>query len=216
MNIETTRGIPHALFWRLHTSYLKNNRYDAEKFLGMLSDYSENTILAEITAIHFNRFLKIKDNIQKGIFGRIYESGFSTPMLEAGKKQPSCQELEFVNKLCTDEGRAKLCTLCELSPKTNFQREYELNEYGRLDLLGKEGRRLVAIEVKVGQAPNSVVSQIDRYRLALELNFCIGIYDTVDAYVLAESFTTYDAIELSRLSVKMIEHKGMIESMRLL
>lgn len=214
MTIE--RGIPHVLFWKLHTAYLKNNRHDAEKFLGMISDYSDNKIHQEITTVHFNRFLKIKSNIQNGIFTRIYGEGTTTPILESSKKQPTCQEIEFVNKVCTPEGKVILCKLCGLSPRASLQREYDLGEYGRLDLYIKDARRAVAIEFKVGCSDSSLISQIDRYRLALELNLCLGLYDVVDVFVAVESFTSYTAIELSRMSVKMIEHKSTISSMRLL
>lgn len=184
----------------------------------MLSDYPDTQIEKEITHTHFLRFLKIRDNILNNQFGRLYGNGYNVPELATvyAPIQKSCEEKEFCKKLSTKEGREKLSSILSITQDFSLLSEFELGHYGRLDLLGKSVRTVFAIECKVGLAPNSLVSQIDRYRLALELNMNLGLYDEVKAYVVSERFTTYEAIELSRLSVNMIEHSGTIQSLKVL
>ena len=66
----------------------------------------------------------------------------------------------------------------------------------------------------MGSAPADVVSQIDRYRLASELDMCMGLHDDVKAVVVAESFPHYVAVELSRLSVTMVTHDGSPQGLK--
>jgi hypothetical protein len=84
------------------------------------------------------------------------------------------------------------------------------------DFLVREGRTHHVIEVKAGGTPSDVVSQIDRYRIGSELEMTMGLHDRVTATVIAERFSPYVAMELSRLSVRMVTHCGTPESLRLL
>lgn len=208
----------HAIYWKLHAKYLTNQREEANRLLGMLSDYTDSQIEKEITEPHYRRFLKIRENISNKQYGRLYGAGYDAPVLPyfVAPIEKSCQEKEFCKKLFSKDGVDKLSSTLEIPQGLSLLSEVELGNYGRLDLLGKVARTVFAIEVKVGKAPNSLVSQIDRYRLALELDMTLGMYDEVKAYVVAEQFTNYEAIELSRLAVNMIEHAGTIESLRLL
>lgn len=216
--VKRYRGIAHALYWKLHSNYLNHKQTESDRFAGMLSEYSDEIILQEIGEIHFKRYNQIRENIKRHSYGRIYATGQTAPILRQTFTRPekSCKEKEFCDILSSKEGRAKLSELLKLSQSCSILREFELQEYGRVDLLVRDGRKVFPIEVKVGLAPNSLVSQIDRYRLALELDMCCGLHDCVEAYVMAEMFTSYEAIELSRLSVGMIEHNGTLASMKVL
>lgn len=211
------RGIVDALYWRLHTAYLKNYRQDAERFLAMLDDEtggSADPIEREVGFIHAERLRKIKDRMVSGSFGRIYGDGDGVDLMDlsppAAKK--TCNERDF----CRDLLRSKDKFLSTLGIEfwADVVCEVDLAPYGRCDFLVTEGRKTNVIEVKMGESPPAVVSQIDRYRLALELDMCLGLYDEVSAYVLAESFSPYVAGELSRLDVAMVEHKGTPGSLR--
>lgn len=207
----------HAIYWKLHTSYLKNNRKDVEKYTGMLSEYPDEQIRKEITEVHFDRLIKIRDNITRGIYGRLHGDSFTTPITTTiVNKERSGLEKEFCNQLVTSLAQRKLAELMHIQGKFGVCREYDLSPYGRLDFLFREGRRLCALEVKMGKAPNSLVSQIDRYKIALELEMCKGLVDRVDAYVLAESYTQYEMSELSRMGIRMMEHRGTVESLRII
>ena len=217
MTNSQKRQIAHCLYWKLHTAYLKNNRHDSNKFFGMLNEYPDCDILKEIDEPHFERYKTIRTNIQNGIYGRIHGSGFETPEIPlVFSKDKSGSEKEFCDKLWSKEGRIKLSNLLNLSKNATILREYEIDSFGRLDFLIRDGRRISIIEVKMGQSPYSLVSQIDKYRLAVELDMCYGLYDYVNAYTIAESYTSYEAIELSRASVKILEHKGTLESLRII
>ena len=73
------RGVIDALFWKLHTSYLKNNHKDAKYFLENLNSYDNKSILNEIGEIHFERFTKIRKNIDNSNFQRL--QNISTPTI---------------------------------------------------------------------------------------------------------------------------------------
>lgn len=215
---KRNRGIADAIFWKLHANYLRNNQEEARRFAGMLSEYEPEKIREEIGEIHFKRYNVIQDNISRGLYGRIYFSGNTAPFIKTSytPQEKTCKEKEFCDILVSTEGRKKLSELLQFSQSFSILREFELGEFGRVDLLVRSDRKVFPVEVKMGEAPNSLVSQIDRYRLALELDMVWGLYDEVEAVVLAERFTPYEAIELSRLSVKMVEHNGTIASMKVL
>jgi hypothetical protein len=211
------RGEIHAIYWKMHTSYLKNNRDTAKLFFGMLSSYSDYEILNEIGLVHYNRFEIIRKNIENNMFGRLNGNGYTTPDdITTYKKEKTIKEKDFCKLLYSKTGSRFLAELvgADLNSYTILN-EFELGDYGRLDFLIKSGRKVYAIEVKTGEAPSSLVSQIDKYRLALELSMNFGLYDEVQAFVVAEAFPVYVTGELSRLSIELIEHKGTLETLKL-
>ncbi len=210
------RGLIDAIFWKLHTSYLRNERKSADMFLGMLEDEGKrSSIKDEIGQIHYARFELIQANIQNGSYGRLYGYGFETPYIDPfTNKEASGDEAEFHKKLITKSGRQCLYDCLNIDFWAGMLHEVEMDPYGRCDFVIREGRTTYAIECKMGEAKSAVVGQIDKYRLALELEMSMGMSDRVIAVVVAETFTPYVAGELSRLSVRMIQHNGQPESLK--
>ena len=209
------KGIAHALYWRLHTSFLKNDRKRAIATLGMLEDEMKRSSLQdEIGEIHFERFERIRSLMAHGEFGRLYGVGFDLPPAEAClNAENETSEKEFHGALMTKEGREKLLSCLGIQPNAMIGHELDMMPYGRCDVVIREGRTIHAVELKK-EAKSSVVSQIDKYRLGLELEMANGLHDRVNAVVIAESFSPYVAGELSRLSVQMVKHDGTPESLR--
>lgn len=209
------KGIIDAIFWKLHASYLKNDRKTADLMLGMIEDEGKRASIKEALGKHFDRYEIIKFNIQNKQYGRIYGQGTDTPEIDPfGNKESDGKEAEFHKKLMSKEGRQKLFNCLGIEFWATMVHELEMDPYGRCDFLIREGRELTVCEVKMGSAKSSVVSQIDKYRLAMELDFCLGLHEKVNAVVIAETFSPYVATELSRLSVQMVQHSGEPESLR--
>lgn len=209
---HSMRGLLHALYWRLHAAYLRNQREESLRFLGFIDSEikGNNSLLGnEIGVKHLTRFMMIKDRIKNNDFSRLYGQGKAIPTLGAfPKTDRSGSEREFCRTLMTRSFRETLFGVVDLPNNTSMVPELVMEEFGRVDFLLRQGRSWGVLEVKMGEAPDSVVSQIDRYRMAMELDMCHGLHDEVFAIVCAESFPSYVATELSRLSVMMVEHQG--------
>ena len=208
------RGIIDAIWWKLHTAFLKNERRTADLMLGMIEDEGKrSSIKDELGPIHFSRFELIQTNIHNGSYGRLYGYGFDVPDLEPTFiKESTIEEADFHLKIIS--GRKILFDLMGIDKNSTMLHEIDLGPYGRCDFIIKEGRTHYVVEIKMGQAKHSVVSQIDKYRTATELDMCFGLHDKVNAIVIAESFSPYVASELSRLSVEMIKHDGTAEGLK--
>lgn len=211
----------HAIYWKLHASFLRNDRKNAEKFLSMLDDEVRSIGLLggerlreEIGDAHVLRYEKIRQRMAIGEFGRLYGQGTSAPELPQlnFKPEPSLPEKEFHRKLRAPEGKAALLRAMGAMDWAEMIPEVDMAPFGRCDFVVREGRRVHVVEIKVGQAPASVVSQIDKYRLCSELEMCMGLHDEVMAVVVAESFPNYVTTELSRMSVSMLTHRGTVDS----
>jgi hypothetical protein len=212
-----SRGILDALFWRLHTSYLLNDRTGSEKFLSLLVDEqinSSSSLRYEIGENNWTRYLKIKANIENGSFARLYGSGMGVPSDFFESCEMEKGESEFHTELTSNP--AALFSLIDVPMDAISVHELEMAEYGRCDFLFRHGKTVTVVEVKMGDAPTSVVSQIDKYRLGLELDMCLNLYDRVRGFVLAGGFGPYVASELSRVDVGMIVHRGKPDELRLL
>lgn len=212
------KGRLDAIYWRLHTYYLRNEREDALRFLKLFEDEDKKTPkVFDIDEIHRGRFKKIKEGILNGSFSRLYGSGTSVSNLDFSyiNSEKSGKEKDFCWELIKADGLEKLCDIIGCTYLfTNVVSELNMDPYGRCDLVLKEGRSMYVVEVKMGSAPSSVVSQIDKYRLCMELDMCRGLYDEVFAFVLAENYPSYVSLELSRLDVGMIEHKGSPDTLK--
>jgi hypothetical protein len=204
--------IVNALYWYLHTSYLYNNRERAEKFATLMDVEIEKTGVTAKTALgytHFGRYLKIRDNMDRGFYGRLSLSGYSTPShgISSIKHAKSDKEKKFCRSLL--KRKKEILELVE-SPDGSMTPEFNLKPFGRCDFvsLDRNIRVSTAIEVKMGDAPSSVVSQIDKYMVALELDMIKQTHDEVRGFVIAESFSYQVATELARMGVGMIEHSN--------
>jgi hypothetical protein len=201
------KGILDAIYWRLHTNYLLNEREEARKFLLMLEheEASGGSLLTEIGPVHYDRFLKMRDGITGNSWFRIYGNGETTPKsFESYESEISRKENDIHRALLSKEGRVLLEALLGISDDATYVHEQDLMDYGRCDILARDKRTVHVLEVKQGEAPSSVVSQIDKYRVAFELDMCLGLFDKVCAVVIAESFSKYVIAELARLDVKML------------
>lgn len=202
------------MFWKMHASFLKNDRPTAEMFLGMLKDESKTVCIKdEIGPVHYERYEKMKELMGYGAFGRLYGVGSTTPLIESsGAVESDGHEDEFHKKLMAN--KIKFYDCLGINNSAILAHEVEMDPYGRCDFVIREGRMLWVIECKMGEAKSSAVSQIDKYRLAMELEMSLGLHDQVHAVVIAENFSAYVAGELSRLAVQMVKHGGSPESLR--
>jgi hypothetical protein len=210
------KGIMGAIYWRLHTAFLKNDRKTADTMLGMLEDEANHCDYTLCMALgsHFDRFSRIRYGIKHGNYGRLYDQGEAAPEnAEKIEQKLEIDESKF-HTLLLGEGKQKFLSEIGASSKASIVHEFEMDPYGRCDFLIRDGRTWHVVEVKIGQAPTSVVSQIDKYRLFSELQMCLGLHDEVKAAVIAQSFPTYVAGELSRISVSMLLHRGDADSLK--
>lgn len=209
------RGILHAIFWKFHTAFLRNDRKTADLMLGMLLDEAKrHSIAAEIGPVHFARFELMKHNVEMGHYGRLYGCGFDAPAVLSPPTSRTIEEEAFHKKMLTLPGRQHVYDIIGVKEKASMLHEVDLQEFGRCDFTVREGRTLHCIEVKVGQAKHDLIGQIEKYRIALELEMCHGLHDRVLPHVFAESFSPYVANELSRLSVNMVQHDGKTENFK--
>lgn len=212
------RGIIDAIYWRLHASYLKNHRDDAGKYLAMLEDEIKGDYgkLSAEVGPHIVRYRMMAEEIKRGRFGSLH-GGYSSPIVMFDQPvEPTCLEKEFHKVLMTDPAKSLLFTILRIPNDAMILHEAELGEYGRCDFLVRFFRKVFLIEVKMGEAPSYVPSQIERYRCASELDMCLGLHDEVLACVLAESFGQYVLQKLSESGVVMVKHFGRADDFRLL
>lgn len=212
------RGPLGAIFWKLHSAFLLNKREDARKMMGLLLEEGKGANLeVAFGPIHHERFLRIQDSMSRNSFGRLYGEGEATPALNwASPVDASGPEKEFHAKLKSKTGKAELFRAVGIHGEVSLVHELDMGIYGRCDFLAREGRTWHVIEIKVGEPDHSVIAQIEKYRLALELDMINGLHDCVTATVVAESFSQYVANELSKIAVRMVSHSGTPESLRVL
>lgn len=213
------RGMLDAMYWKLHTAYLRNEREDAKHFLHLLCNEcgdSFQKLVEEIGPVQVLRFRRIRKEVEEGTFRRLYGDGVGIEELRMSPpwREKGGSEKEFCRKLLSREGLCRLFLVLSVSEGALVVPEVRMDPYGRCDMVIREGKRVHVVEVKVGEAPTSVVAQIDKYRLCMELEMCLGLHDEVLAYVLAESFSPYVSSELSRIDVRMIEHRCSLDSLR--
>ena len=209
-----SKGIIDAIYFRLHAAFLKNERDAAEMFLGMLLDEKDDAIQAEIGPIHYKRLMYMKDEVRNGTFRRFRSGGEAMPELNPIVTERSRDEAAFHRLIMAKDGRRKLFDALGVQPSASLIHELELDPYGRVDFLIREGRKWHAVEIKAEEAKHDVVGQVDKYILGLSLEMCMGLHDEVGAAVLATGFSPYAASELSRMSVTMLVHDGTIEGIR--
>jgi hypothetical protein len=219
MPYEYRQGMLSAIYWKLHTNFLMNYQEDAWRFLSMIEDEARlspaGQLASELGPTHMGRYLKIKERMRLGLYMRLSGDGASSPISQwCPPSDRESGEKAFCSKLCTRKGKAFLFNLLGAPADAVVVDEFDMGVYGRCDLVVQEGRVRWVVEVKIGKAPDSVVSQVDKYRLSEELQMCLGLHDEVRPFVLARSFPPYVASELSRNGIEMILHDGRPESLR--
>lgn len=209
------KGIVDALYWKLHKTYLLNDRPLAERLLAMFLDEAKETkVENELGPIHAKRFGAIREGIESGAYGRIGMAGYCTPATYSEfQPEQDPKERDFHLQLMAPEGRLVLFGCLGIGTqdqKATMVHEYEMGVYGRCDFLIREGRRWHLVEVKVCEADTGIPSQVDKYILSASLDMCMGMHDEVFAAVVARGFHPYAATELSRMGVTMIAHQGSV------
>jgi hypothetical protein len=215
------RGILDVVYWKLHAAFLLNDRGSASRYLAMLEDEARargrGALAREIGPVHMLRCRRIAAEVRSGSFRRLHGDGVSTPSVpfQYDTKEKTEDEKAFQRRLYSHSG-GKVVFLAAIGAPADavIVPELDLREFGRCDLVLYGGRRAWVVELKMGEARSSAVSQIDKYRLALELDMGLGLYDEVSAVVIAASFPRYVAGELSRMGVGMVVHDGNPESLR--
>ena len=208
------RGIVDAIYWRLHSSFLRNERKKADLLLGMLEDEGKRTSLKdELGPIHHARFEMIQENIRNGRYGRLHGMGFESPVLDPFvNKERTIQEADFHKKLMTKEGRQRLFDCAGIEFWATMVHEYEMDPYGRCDFLIREGRIWHVCEVKAGMAKHDILGQMDKYITGISLDMCMGTHDHVNGIVLSKEYSAYVSRELSRMGITLLSHDGTVES----
>jgi hypothetical protein len=178
----------------------------------MFKDELGQDRIESVIGPHAERYEWMCQAIENGSFARFHGGGYGDPEIQAPAAPQDGLEADF-NRLVIRE-RSKLYRCLGIDPKASILAEYDMGEFGRCDFVVREGRRWHCIESKWGTAGHDVISQIDKYRTALELDFCMGMHDYVEAVVLARGFPPYVGAELSRCSVRMVTHDGTLDSLR--
>lgn len=210
-----------TIFFKLHTAFLKNDRTRADHMLGLLlhecSDVVgcvDDDMLRIHLGPHYDRFSKIRSRMAYGNYGRLYGMGISVPDVVEAKSESDIDESVF--HLALINKKKLMFDKLGISPNCGIAHELDIDPYGRCDMLVRDGRIWHIIEVKIGEAKSSVVSQVDKYILHFDLQMCLGLHDEVRACVIANSFSSYVATELSRLGVTMMSHDGTPESLKVI
>lgn len=212
---DMKKGLLDALYWRLHTFYLMNERKEAIQSLIMIEDELSKgkSILAEIGSIHFERFKAISSRIKDKSFSRLVGQGSDVAIVEEISPEPqTISEKEFCEAILRE--KTHIYQAVGASPNSIITTEVDVSPYGRIDIKFVENRVVKILEVKMGESTTSLVSQIDKYRVACELEMNLGLYDYVEAYVLANSYGKFVLSELTRSSVVILTHTGTPESVR--
>lgn len=205
-------GVLDAIYWKLHSAYLRNRREDAAYLLELLDHEvgvaGAKSLLDEVGEIHFARAKAMKKAIRDGTWSRIGAGYSSQDATGHERAERSGREDKFHRWLYSRPGREAMCSCLGAGHRSGVVHEVDMEEFGRCDFVVRDGRRWFVVEVKMGNAPSSVISQIDKYRMAAELDMCKRTHDEVVGAVLAESFSPYVTAELSRSGVLMIQHDG--------
>lgn len=214
---DMVKGALDAIYWQLHSAYLTNNRESAKRWLAILENeiglQPEAVLSDEIGEPHLERFKKIRSRMARGEFGRLYGEGGEVPAAPMpAVPADDKDELDFCRELAKE--RKALCKAIGCGQDANIVRELEMGQYGRCDFVIVEARVAKILEVKMGEANHSLVSQIDKYRIAMELDMNLGGYDAVEAYVLAGSYPQYVLAELGRAAVVVLSHDGTPNNIR--
>ena len=199
--------VMHCLYWHLHRAYLVNDRTEARRFASFLDAEersSDATVLTAIGAKHYSRYLRMRDAMERGRFDRLRGDGDSIPGEVTPRKEKTQAEKEFCRELI--QRHEEMLELTGASPGSIINPESDLNPYGRCDftIYDYKARVAIALEIKMGTAPTTVVSQVDKYILALELDMNKTRWDEVRGFVMAEAFDEYVSSELPRVGVNMI------------
>ena len=216
------RGVLDSIYWKLHTAFLRNERKEACHLLAILdNELAENqgSLVSEIGPIQMLRCRKIIEEVRSGTFRRLHGDGVSNPSIpfQYNTQEETEDEKAFQRKLFSPSGgKTVFLAIIGAPADAVIVPEFDFMEFGRCDLVIYAGRKAWAVELKMGEAKSSVVAQIDKYRVGLELDMCLGLYDEVEAFVLARSFPKYVATELSRMGVVMVVHEGKTDSLRLI
>jgi hypothetical protein len=206
------REVATAIFWKLHSAFLRNERDRAHVLLGMFGNEVGKSDLSTIIGPHVKRYEWMRLSIESGTFARFHGEPCGVPTYHAPAAEDDQREADF-NRTVVRE-RVKLFNCLGIQPKSGMLAEFEMGEFGRCDFVVREGRMWHAIESKIGEAGFASVAQIDKYRIALELDMCLGMYDRVEAAVLARGFSPYVSSELSRHGVRMVAHDGTLDRLR--
>ena len=206
------KQIAIVIFWRLHSAFLKNDRDKARMFLAMFQDEVKQDSINDILGVHTERYEWIRQSIENNSFSRFHGGGYEMPDQYPIALPDNKKESEFNTLVVRD--RNKLYKCLGIENKASILREFDLGEYGRADFVIFEGRKRHCVESKIEEATFAILGQVDKYRIALELDLCLGMYDYVEAVVLARSFSPYVAAELSRNCIKMVVHDGTLDNLR--
>ena len=79
-----------ALYWPLHTAYLKNNREKAKRFAELLDaeqESSDDSLADALGEKHYARYVIMRENMSRDHFCRLSAPGYSTPVFEMARQR---------------------------------------------------------------------------------------------------------------------------------
>lgn len=198
------RGELDAIYWKLHSAFLRNRRDEADRYLAML-DASGNPA-PEIGPAHATRLGRIRERMASGEYGRIRGRGSGCPDDPvACCEEPTVAEREFCARLLRDKGVLEWTLGAE---GARWYAELDMDEFGRCDLVLRRDRTVWVVEVKMGEAKPAVVSQVDKYALGMELDMSLGTHDEVVPVVLAGGFPRQVLADLLAMPAVVVAHEG--------
>ena len=196
-----------VMYYKLYNSVLLCKVKEAKLYLEMLrNEYENNPEVFDVLKKNerWQHLVQLGKEIDEGLIINKIEIPPDEKIVAIGDEKRTRYEKELVDEICKNQNIMRGV----LKASNNF---YLLNRehstlFGKVDLVGEDGKTRYVIEVKKGIAKHDVVSQIDKYMIDFKLKLILKIYNKVVGVVIANGFTDYVLKELQKMNVVLIKY----------
>ena len=197
--------IVSLLYFQLKNAYLMNNQENINLYHGAILRClrPENRHVVE-SALTLKQIRDLK-NLLHAIKFNIWYSDFSAPqcdLLDRYLKDVDStlwyeEEKELEDVLC--QQFHKFNTMMGTNIKVQ-ERQFE-TDYGKIDILGQEGRTMHIIELKKDVANHKIIGQMLKYALHFQKRLIYNLYDDVKLTCVAGNYSDYCYNQLKSLGI---------------
>ncbi len=204
--------IVKLMYYNLKTAYVSNDKQKTAFYFAAIKKAvvpgNTNVVQEALSEFQMTDLRNMVDAIQRGIY---YED-LSKPLAEAETKyvcsgDPSCwvqEEKQLQSFIAEDISSLNLIL------GTNF-RVYNTEhptEYGEVDILADEGRKICVIELKKGIADHKVVGQIQKYVRHFQKRLLWDLWDDdIKSVCIAGDFTEFAYTQLQKMGVTTVTYR---------